>query len=119
MTDFATLLDALGRQGSERTAVCHMNGTGVFTATLTTVADAPAVAEKHRTGDVWYSPQPLHERVTAGRGTARDVVGLREIYVDLDIKIGGIPPGAVKPITDDLSAMLGSDPVAVVMSGHG
>jgi hypothetical protein len=70
--------------------------------------------------DCWFSVQPIADRVETGRGTARDVIGLRALYVDLDVKQGGMPSyDAARAVVGDLSAMLGVEPVAVVWSGHG
>jgi hypothetical protein len=73
----------------ERIAICHTPTGGAFTAELTVVEKAPQVAEQYTDVDCWYSTQPLHPRVLSGRGQAADVVGIRELYADLDVKPGG------------------------------
>jgi hypothetical protein len=121
MTDaLGSLLDTLGRDQDERIAICHKPPAGTFTVELTTVEKAPTVAANYADWDCWYSSQPLNERVTAGRGLERDVIGCRELHADLDVKSGGMPDyDAAKTVISVLSAMLLSDPVAVVESGHG
>ena len=115
--ELAGLLDALGRDPDERAAICHG---AAFTAELTTVEKAPDLAARYSETDCWYSAQPLHERVSTGRGVERDVIGLRELYADLDVKAGGLPDyRSAAAVITDLSAMLGAAPVAVVGSGHG
>ena len=114
----AELLDALGRDPDERIAICHGAS---FTAELTTVEKAPDLAERHADTDVWFSTQPLHTRVNGtGRGTAADVIGLRELYADLDVKAGGMPGwDAAAAVITDLAELLSVAPVAVVSTGHG
>ncbi len=112
------LLDTLGRDPGERTAICHGAS---FTAEMTTVEKAPDLAARYTEVDCWFSTQPLHERVNGtGRGKAADVVGLRELYADLDVKAGGMPGwDAAATVITDLAGLLGSAPVAVVSTGHG
>jgi hypothetical protein len=87
---------------------------------LTTVEAVPGIAANYADADCWYSTQPLHDRVTSGRGAERDVVGLRELYADLDVKPTGIADyDTAEKIVADLSEMLGVAPVALVHSGHG
>ena len=113
------LLTLLGRGDHEHLSVCHLAG-GTFTSVITTVAEAPAVVAEHADGDCWYGTAVIHERVTSGRGAARDVVGVPEVFADLDVKPGGMTSfAAAEAVIRDLSAMLGVDPVAVVHSGHG
>src|SRR4051794_37358761 len=87
--DLRDLLDLLGRDDDERVTICHDDG-GRFDVEWTTVGKAHVVAERFAGQDCWFSAQPLHPRVVTGRGTARDVVGLRDLYADLDVKDGGL-----------------------------
>jgi hypothetical protein len=119
MSDLAKLLEELGRDPDERIPIC-ITHRGEFRATVATVDDVTALAAACADLDCWYGAAPLHPRVTAGKGHARDVVGVRELYADLDVKPGGMPTyDAAADVIDDLSAMLGTRPVAVVQSGHG
>lgn len=114
------LLTALGRRDNERVAICHMRPGGRFTAELTTVAMAQAVAAKHADEDCWFSVQPISSNVSSGRGKNEDVVGLRDLYVDLDVKPGGLADfSTAREVIDDLSRILERQPVAIVSSGHG
>ena len=118
--DLGKLLDVLGRDADERMSICHVNGTGKFTTQICTVREAPAVAASYADGDCWYGVGLLHERVTGGRGLAIDVIGLRELYADLDVKVGGMASiDAARKVIAVLADMLGAEPVAIVSSGHG
>jgi Protein of unknown function (DUF3987) len=118
-TALATLLELTGRGPLERISICHIE-VGRFRAELSTVGEAPAVAETHAAGDVYFAVQPLHERVRSGRGVVADVVGIRCVYTDLDVKAGGVAdmPTARKVI-DDIASAVGAAPVAIVRTGHG
>jgi hypothetical protein len=119
-TDFAALLAATGRNGKERLSVNHKSDDGTFVSEITTAANAPAVAARYADRDCWYGSAVLHDRVKRGRGAAKDVVGLRELSTDLDVKPGGMHSwAAAGEVIADLSDMLGVEPVAVVHTGHG
>jgi hypothetical protein len=118
VNELAHLLDALGREPDERMSVCHLNGN--FHATIVPVSAAQQAADAHTGLDVWFGTQALHPRVTTGRGTAKDVIGIRALSCDLDVKPGGMPTmQAAGDVINTLSEMLGARPVAIVMSGHG
>lgn len=122
MTDLTDLLAALGREPEEILTVCTKVPGGAFKVHPTTVAGAPEAVAAHSGGaDTWYSVQPLRPGITAAkRGEAADVVGLRCLYADLDVKAGGMPTAeAAEEVIGDLSDMLGAAPAAVVDSGHG
>lgn len=123
MTDphpLGRLLAALGRSPSERIAICYMALGDLFSAELTTVEQAPGLAAKHADGDCWFSIQPVITTLSSGRGKSDQVVGLRDLYADLDVKVGGLPDfSTAREVIDDLSIILGTPPVGVVMSGHG
>ena len=60
-----------------------------------------------------------------GRGKAEDVTAVRSVWADLDVADMGasgktLPTRrAAQAVIADLSGMLGTDPAAVVYSGHG
>jgi hypothetical protein len=114
--ELARLLGALDRDPDERLSVNVL--VPPFTSTLSTVADAAGLVDPNR--DCWYSTGVLRPDLAAGRGYARDVIGVRELFADLDVKAGGVPSyDAATAVIADLSTMLGVDPVAIVASGHG
>lgn len=120
-TQLGQLLAALDRADDERMSVCHANGR--FVGEVTTVALAPALAAQYTGEDiegVWFGCQVLHPRVTSGRGTTNDVIGLRSLNADLDVKPGGMGSyAAAQGVIAVLSDLLGTVPTAVVWTGHG
>ena len=88
MNDMKQFLAALGRHCDESISVCHLAG-GAFVPVITTVTGAPGEVARHADRDCWYGTAALHPRVTSGRGAARDVIGVREVFADLDVKPGG------------------------------
>jgi hypothetical protein len=118
--ELARLLAALDRDPDERLSVCYQLPGSPFRAEVTTVAQAPMVADRFAgRADVWYGTAVLRPGVASGRGTAADVIGVRELSCDLDVKPGGMPSAAAaQAVVHDLSAMLGAEP-ALVLSGHG
>ena len=114
----ARLLDVIERKPDERLSINAM-WHGRFQSRIVTVAEAPEVAAKLVATDCWYGTGVLHERVTTGRGYARDVIGVRELYADLDYKPGALTPDTARAVIDDLAAMLAAAPVAIVQSGGG
>jgi hypothetical protein len=120
VSELAKLLEELGRDPEEKIPIALKDDVGTFRVVIVTVSEVDAIGAALADHDCWYGAAPLHQRVTAGKGHARDVVGLRELYADLDVKPGGMPTyDAAASVIDDLSAMLGTRPVAVVQSGHG
>ena len=120
MSELAKLLEELGHDPGERIPVALKDDVGTFRVVIVAVSEADAIGAALAEHDCWYGAAPLHSRVAAGKGHARDVVGVRELYADLDVKPGGMPTyDAAADVIDDLSAMLGTRPVAVVQSGHG
>jgi hypothetical protein len=118
--ELRTLLDLIGRDPDERLSVCFKASGGPFSVELTKVADAEVTGRVHAGGDCWFSVQPLADRVVSGRGTARDVIGLRALYADLDMKPGGMRTAEdALAVIQTLAEMLNAEPVAVVASGHG
>ena len=117
--DFGKLLDLLGRDPGERLSISS-DVNGRFESHIVTVAQAVALGEWVEVSNVWFGVGVLPDGVTSGRGTAADVVGIREVYADLDVKPGGMPDyGAARAIIDDLAGLLGVAPVAIVHTGGG
>lgn len=115
----ALWLEALGFDPDDNVGVCWIEA-GVFRSRVLAVRDALPVVERLAGADCWVGANPLRAGITAGRGTAADVIGLRSVWADLDVKPGGMPSYAeAEAVCAVLSSMLGADPVAVVMSGHG
>jgi hypothetical protein len=119
LEEFAELLRVTGRNPDEALSICWDAGRG-FQSDLGPVEQAPAYAWRFRAGHCWYGIAPLHLRVTKGRGREIDVIGLRSLGADLDVKAGGLPNADVcREVISGVSDLIGSQPVAVVSSGHG
>lgn len=113
------LLDALGRHASEKVSVSSMRN-GEFKTIITTVGKLPGQVAAMSKYDVWYGTGVLRPDLTSGRGLAIDVVGVRELFADLDVKPGGLPSwDAARDAISDLSDILNDKPAAVVNTGHG
>jgi hypothetical protein len=119
-SDFKRLLKATGRQRLDRLSLVNRTTSGHLHSRIHLPADAVRiVAEKLAAGDCYYGTAVLHERVTKGRGTARDVIAVRTLYADLDYKPGALTEETALKVTNELSTMLGVAPVAIVHSGGG
>lgn len=114
--ELARLLCVLGRDADERLSINIL--VPPFRSMLTTVEEAPGLIDPDR--DCWYGTGVLRSDLAAGRGYARDVIGVRELFADIDVKDNGMPSfDAANAVITDLSVMLGTVPAAVVSSGHG
>ena len=116
------LLGALGYRDDERVAVCHCKPGGTFRASVMPPDVAPRYVAALDGVDVWFSVNPTAAPagVDVGRGTAAQTTRLAALVVDLDVKPGGCPDlETAEAVIDDLSALLGARPSAVVHSGHG
>jgi hypothetical protein len=118
MNDLGKLLDVLGRDPTEHLSL-NKRVNGHFESQVVTVAE---ITERgvDPNGERWYSTAVLNPRVNGGRGNAIDVVGIRELFCDLDVKPGGMPDwDTARQVINTLAGMLGVGTVAVVNSGHG
>ncbi|MGE3842422.1 MAG: phage/plasmid primase, P4 family [Vicinamibacterales bacterium] len=122
------LCKALGYTDGEHLSLNYQAPGGTFRSEVVEYCgdvEAHALAE----GDgrnVWFGVNPTRPRRVdedgkrKGRGTAEDVTRLAAIWCDLDVK-----PGACRDLDHahqviaELSAILGTRPSAVVMSGNG
>jgi len=84
------------------------------------VQAAPGLVAQYLDRDCWYGTGVLADSVIHGRGSAADVVGIRELFADLDVKPGGLTSFvAANSVIQELSGLLGTRPVAIVSTGHG
>lgn len=117
-------LETLGYRPDDRIAVCYATRAGdKLLPILTTVAEAPGIIARHRDGNVWASVCPVRRDLTAGRGKTADVVGIRNLWADLDFdRFPGTleeQRAAVEAVLADLVDILGAQPAAVAPTGHG
>jgi hypothetical protein len=118
------VLEILEHRDDEHTGLLYLTPRGVPTySSVQAPRDAVATAA-NLPGDreCYFSANPVRGpvRTNSGRGKAVDVTRLAALLADLDVK-----PGACASIDDakviiaDLSALLGTEPMALVYSGGG
>ncbi|ASR86348.1 DNA primase/helicase [Mycobacterium phage Amohnition] len=126
MNGLTDLLETLGYTDGEHVSLNYQRPGGPFSSTIVEYAEdsdaLQGLAMSLANGaNVWFGVNPTRPRGDEkGRGTAEDVTRLAAIWCDLDVK-----PGACRDldhayqVIDELSAILGVRPSAVVMSGNG
>jgi hypothetical protein len=68
--------------------------------------------------NVYFQVNPTRDG--AGRGAAQDITRLAALWLDLDVKHGGMPTMAeAEKVIDTVSGILGTRPVVIIHSGHG
>ena len=116
----ARMLEVLGFEPDDRVSVCSLATGGVFQSQVEPVKRVGRIAATLADRDCWIGANPLRAGIGTGRGTAADVIGVRALWADLDVKPGGMPSNAAaRVVIATLSDMLGVEPAVVVMSGHG
>lgn len=116
--NFAELLELLGYANTEHLSLSWQQPGGQFSSVI---APYPLPAAYTPPADrcMWFGANPVRN-VKEGRGKFGDITRLATIWCDLDVK-----PGACRDldhahqIIAELSALLGTRPSAIVMSGHG
>jgi hypothetical protein len=120
--DFTTLLlGVLGYTDTEFVSLLYDNG-DKHTAVMTPVKAIAAVAKIPADANVFFGVNSTKgpARTNSGRGGAADVTRLAALWCDLDIKPGACPDlDVAHEIVDELSAIVGTRPSAVVHSGGG
>ncbi|WNM68362.1 DNA primase/helicase [Mycobacterium phage Tierra] len=127
MNGLTDLLDALGYTDGEHVSLNYQAPGGPFSSTVVEYAEGSdalqGLAMSLGNGkNLWFGVNPTRPRGVdeKGRGTAEDVTRLAAIWCDLDVK-----PGACRDlphahqVIDELSAILGTRPTAIVYSGNG
>lgn len=115
------LLDTLGYTEGEHLSLNYQPPGGQFLSQVvafdeTVQTRALSLADGQ---NVWFGVNPIGER-EAGRGGANDVTRWAAIWCDLDVKAGACQDiEHAQAIIDELSAILGTRPSAIVHSGHG
>uniref|UniRef100_A0AAU8GPR1 DNA primase/polymerase/helicase n=1 Tax=Mycobacterium phage Pharb TaxID=3136626 RepID=A0AAU8GPR1_9VIRU len=131
MNGLTDLLDLLGYTDGEHVSINYQAPGGPFSSTVIEYAeDSDALQTLALTvgngKHLWFGVNPTRPRPVdedgkqKGRGTAEDVTRLAAIWCDLDVKPGACRDLAhAHQVIDELSAILGVRPSAVVMSGNG
>ncbi|MGH3954461.1 MAG: DNA primase family protein [Mycobacterium sp.] len=118
---FTDLLDTLGYDEGEHLSLNYQPPGGQFLSQVvafdqTVQTRALSLADGQ---NVWFGVNPIGERLS-GRGGANDVTRWAAIWCDLDVKAEACQDiDHAYAIVDELSAILGSRPSAIVHSGHG
>ena len=111
------LLDLLNYTPTEHVSICEKHPGAMFTSHI--MASQKATINGLDGADVWFGVNPI-DPTSQGRGTAAQVTRWSALWADLDVKAGGCPNmDTARAITDVLSDMLNSRPVALIYSGHG
>jgi hypothetical protein len=117
------VLDSLGRQDGEFTAVCHKAVGGQFSSSVVESANITArIKSLPERSDVWFSVNPTAgpARVGRGRGGDREVSRWGALVLDVDVKQGAFPDlDKASEFINALSGMVGTRPSEVIHSGHG
>lgn len=117
--DIHDVLTALGHRTNERVSVNHKAPDGRFVSRLVPVGELELWEAPHDC-DVWFGINPINRNVTRGRGTDADVMQVRALFADLDVKRGGLESlDECREVVDRLAQVIGVKPSAVVESGHG
>ncbi|ASR85270.1 DNA polymerase/primase [Mycobacterium phage SirPhilip] len=127
MNGLTDLLETLGYVEGEHVSVNYQAPGGPFSSTVVEyVEDSDALQglalALGNDRNLWFGVNPTRPRSKdeGGRGTAEDVTRLAAIWCDLDVKPGACRDLAhAHQVIDELSAILGHRPSAVVMSGNG
>lgn len=111
-------LEAFGLEPTDRISVCSQPYGGDFIPRIMTVTASPSVvASLGLDRCVWVGQTPLRHDLTSGRGKAADVIGLTQLWTELDDD--KIDRADQLTIIDQLTSILGTPPSVIVGSGHG
>jgi P4 family phage/plasmid primase-like protien len=116
---FKELLYRLGRTDDDAVTICYQSQTQKFMAKTVKVdlVDSVVEALDQLGNNIWFEINPSD---VTGRATAQNITRLAAFYIDIDYKDGGA--GSVKNAKDfmeTLTSLIGVEPTAIVLSGHG
>lgn len=113
-------MSVLDYRDGEYIAVCHDDEGTPFTTTVLPWQDAAHyMTTLPRSANVWFGFNPVRSEVS-GRRRQVDVTRLVAVTADVDVKPGACPDFETAwALIAEMSTLLGANPVAVVMSGHG
>lgn len=119
--DAVDFFESCGYGPDDLISVCwSINGR--FGFTFATVAEAPIEAAKHAGGNVWFGTGILRGRPAEGRGSNEDTARMPCLFADIDFEAGSkrMPSEqSAWDLVDEVSSLIGADPVAVVSTGGG
>lgn len=119
------LFTRLGKAETDKVTVCYFGPSNPWTSKSLPLSNADIFAQTLTANgmNVYTMVNSVNEGVITSantRGDVNDISRLNALWADLDYKDSGIGnyENAMKMI-DDLSAILGANPCAIVHSGHG
>jgi len=118
--DVRALLDAYAPDGPM--GLCWQYPERPFMSTAVAPDDVPGLVAEHMAASQWLSVATVAPELigTGKRGGVEHVRRLLALPTDFDVKLGAFPDRATAlQAVDDLAAMLGVQPWAVVDTGHG
>lgn len=119
------LFTRLGKTDADKITVCYFGPSTPWTSKSLPLSNADIFAQTLTANGMNVytmvnSVDPNKITSANSRGDVNDIVQLNALWADLDYKDSGIgKPEVAQAIIDDLSAIIGVNPVAVVHSGHG
>jgi putative DNA primase/helicase len=119
--DIGQYLQACGFDPQDTISVVWKGRSGALGWTTTTVEAAWKPIDGHRLVDCWISANAMTPpKDRKSRGDASDVYAIRALWADLDVEPGKMPSyPAAQAVIDEVSQLIGAQPVAIVASGHG
>ena len=121
LAEFLALLGHEDGDIREHVAMCWQVPGGRFDASIMRPREAPRFLDRtiHLRRCCWVSVNPVRFG-GRGRGKARDVVRLADLFTDLDHKPGGCEdPEVAFAVIAEVSKTIGMRPSMVTYSGHG
>jgi hypothetical protein len=119
--DIEQYFQACGFDPQDTISVVWKGRSGALGWTTTTVEAAWKPIDGHRLVDCWISANAMTPpKDRKSRGDASDVYAIRALWADLDVEPGKMPSyPAAQAVIDEVSQLIGAQPVAIVASGHG
>lgn len=114
------LTEILGYTEDEHVSINHQLPGKAFASDVLPLAKVrPHLQQLPRQADVWFGVNPV-QPMASGRGTEDQVTRQAALYADVDIKPGSCPDRqTARAIIADASAIMGTNPSALVNSGNG
>lgn len=112
----------IGIHPDDRVTLSYYNDTTEWTPLKVPLklADALTLQLVKQEQNVYLMVNETVDQMRSKRGVEADIIRLRAIWADLDVKDGGMPSyEAARSVIDMLSDVLNCRPTAIVHSGHG
>lgn len=121
LPEFRCLLEILGYSETSLISLASKARDDSFSPlSVNGIQTAAKLAESLIGDNVYFSVNEVVSGLSEGRGTAQDVHRVTALYADLDYKPNGLgSEETAREVIADLSQVLGVQPAATVLSGHG